>query len=63
MTYRPRTEEEKAASRKASREAFARHIAESRGITVEEHLRRMSRDAAERALVLREEGLEEDEEE
>lgn len=63
MTWRPRTEEEKAASRKASQEEFARYIMESRGISVEEHLRRMSRDAVIREAISKDNGDEEDEDE
>ena len=53
----------KSEGRESLSEAFARHIAESRGITVEEHLRRQALQKKERALVLKEEGLEEDEDE
>lgn len=58
-----RTPEEKAAQRKKNAEEFARRIMESQGITPEEHARRLARNSKERALVLKEEGIEEDDEE
>lgn len=53
----------KSEQRESLSEAFARHIMESRGITVEEHLRRQALLKKERALVLKEEGLDGDEDE
>jgi len=56
----------KSEKRESLSESFARYIMESRGITVEEHLRRQAIEKKERALVLKEEGLDgedEDEEE
>lgn len=58
-----RTPEEKAAQRKKNAEEFARRIMESQGITLEEHARRLARNSKERALVLKDEGLEEEDEE
>jgi len=41
-------------------EDFARMLAERKGISVEEHLRRMAQEREERAKIAQEEGIEEE---
>ena len=59
--YKKATPEQKAAERKRGAEEFARRIMESRGISVEEHARRITRDKEEHAAILRDNGDEEEE--
>ena len=59
--YKKATPEQKAAERKRGAEEFARRIMESRGISVEEHARRLARDKEEHAAILRDNGDEEEE--
>ena len=61
--YFAMTPEEKTARRRANGEEYARSNMESRGITIEEHTHRTSRDAAEREAISKDNGDEEDEEE
>ena len=61
--YKKATPEQKAAERKRGAEEFARRIMESRGISVEEHQRRIKRDEEARKTIQEEEGLEEEGEE
>ena len=60
--YKNATPEQKAALRKREAAEFARRIMESRGISVEEHARRLTRDKEERAAILRNNGDEEEDE-
>lgn len=60
--YKKATPEQKAAERKRGAEEFARRIMESSGISVAEHARRLQQERQERAAILKEEGLEEEEE-
>lgn len=59
--YKNATPEQKAAERKRGADEFARRIMESRGISVEEHARRIIRDKEEHAAILRDNGDEEEE--
>lgn len=57
------TPEEKAERRRVDREAFAKRIFESYGISLEEHARRLIARNQQRKLVLKEEGLDEEDDE
>ncbi len=57
------TPEEKAERRRVDREAFAKSIFESYGISLEEHTRRLIERNKQRKLVLKEEGLDEEDDE